>query len=508
MTVSRFDVQNAAFSIRYAALLGFAQIDYFAFKLSPMRETKLYQHLSLLNEPMRKRFRAYLASPYHNPLPRFVDLLDILDQHLLRYKLRQLSEEQAWALYFPGLPFDLNKFRKDCTALLRLLTDFIAQEAYTNDRPQQALYLLQQLNRLGAHHYFHGYAQEAKQILSEANASGKAVFDKVAGIGLEEYRNDLEQPERNSDVGLHDLIAAVEIDYCIRKMELRYVEINHFLVTGKGRPSLDNAFLDLVNARLDDLPVQTRMFYHLHECTRDESAEAHYHAFRTLLKTVGPSENLADMYSAALNFCARRLNAGFAEYLRETHLLHREMLELGLMGQEHRYLSPNFKNAIVVACRLDEYAWAKELLARFSEPLSLPQNQNAHQFAEGVIAYHEGNLKKAEPFFHRLLDEFEDIFYALDARGYLLRIHYESQNQIGLEALLESYRMYIRRHPTLSGTRKAGHNEFIRFMRRLTRVNPHDQDAIARLEQEIQNGRRIPATAWLLKKVRELKREP
>ncbi|HEX2900072.1 MAG TPA: hypothetical protein VHS96_10165, partial [Bacteroidia bacterium] len=315
-----------------------------------MRETKLYQHLSLLTEPMRKRFRAYLASPYHNPLPRFVDLLDILDQHLLRYKLRQLSEEQAWALYFPGLPFDLNKFRKDCTALLRLLTDFIAQEAYANDRPQQALYLLQQLNRLGAHHYFHGYAQEAKQILSEANASGKAVFDKVAGIGLEEYRNDLEQPERNSDVGLHDLIAAVEIDYCIRKMELRYVEINHFLVTGKGRPSLDNAFLDLVNARLDDLPVQTRMFYHLHECTRDESAEAHYHAFRTLLKTVGPSENLADMYSAALNFCARRLNAGFAEYLRETHLLHREMLELGLMEQEHRYLSPNFKNAIVVAC--------------------------------------------------------------------------------------------------------------------------------------------------------------
>ena len=100
----------------------------------------------------------------------------------------------------------------------------------------------------------------------------------------------------------------------------------------------------------------------------------------------------------------------------------------------------------------------------------------------------------------------EDIFYGLDARGYLLRIYYELGNQIGLESLLESYRMYIKRNPALTPARRESHSEFIRYVRRLTHVNPHDEAAITRLETEIQAGSRIPSTAWLLQKVQALKR--
>jgi hypothetical protein len=471
-----------------------------------MRESKLCQHLLLIPEPMRKQFRLYLASPYFNPLPRFVDLLDILEANLLKYKSRDMTEEAVWLLYFPKNPFDRNKLRKDCTALLKLLVAFLSQAAFDLDRPLQFSLLIRQLNTLELHPYFKAYAEEAAEVLKEAEANGKPVFGIVADIGLEHYRNDLAQNFRNSDVDLGELIDAAELDYCIRKMELLYVKLNHWIVTAKGQRRQEEAFLELVQSRLTDLPAQTKMYYHLYECTREASAESHFHAFRELLRGMQPSPNRADMYLAALNYCARRLNVGRSDYLSETHFLHREMLDLGLMAPVLNQISPNFKNAVVVAARLGEFAWARKLIGSHHETLELPQNLNAGQFAEGIIAFHEGNLQQAEPYFHRLLGDFEDIFYGLDARGYLLRIYYELGNQIGLESLLESYRMYIKRNPALTPARRESHSEFIRYVRRLTHVNPHDEAAITRLETEIQAGSRIPATAWLLQKVQMLKR--
>jgi hypothetical protein len=459
-----------------------------------MRESKLCQHLLLLPEPMRKQFRLYLASPYFNPLPRFVDLLDILEANLLKYKTRDMTEAAVWVLYFPKAAFDQNKLRKDCTAVLKLLVTFLSQSAFDNDRPKQMDYLLRQLNVLGAHHYFDGYAVDARAALQEVTDPERPPHGIAADIGLEQYRNDMAQNFRASDVNLGELIDAAELDYCIRKMELLYVKLNNWIVTGKGKRREESAFLALISRHLNDLPVKTKMYYHLYECTKDAKQEAHFHAFRDLLRTMGPSPNRADMYLAALNYGARKLNSGHAEYLAETHYLHREMFELGLMAPVLN-LSPNFKNAVVVASRLGEFEWARNLVDSFHETLQLPQNVNAGQFAEGVIAFHEGKLEKAQPYFHQLLGDFEDIFYGLDARGYLLRIYYELGNEIGLESLLESYRMYIKRNPALTPARKESHSEFIRYVRRLTHVNPHDQAAIDRLETEIQAGSRIPSTA-------------
>jgi hypothetical protein len=469
-----------------------------------MRETKLFHHLTLLSEQERKQFRRYLASPYFNGQSRYVQLFDILDQQLLRYKLRPLSEQQAWELYFSGQPYDQNKFRKECTALLKLLTDFIAQQAFDEDRPQQLIYLLRRLNALGETAYFPGYAEEAHRVVEEA--ASQPNYDKKVTIGIEQYRHDLDHARRNSTLALGELVDTAELHYCTQKMELLYVELNHLLVTGKGQRREDPAFLALVEMHLTELPVLTRMFYHLYQCTLDPAAEHHFHVFRNFLQDPHlQREHLLDMYTAALNYCARRLNAGVStHYLRETHDLHREMLELELLTPAHHLISPIFKNAVVVASRLGEFAWAKELMHRFEETLQLPANIIAYHFSAGIIAFHEGYLKEAEPHFHRVLDDFEDVFYGLDTRGYLLRIYYETNNLIGLDALLDSYRMYLKRNQGLPGARKASHNEFIRFVRRLAHCNPHDQGALLRLQTEIEAGRRMPFTGWLLVKVGEL----
>lgn len=459
----------------------------------------------LLSEQDRKQFRRYLMSPYFHVQPRYVVILDVIEQQLLRYKLRALTEEQAWGHAFPNLPYDQNRFRKDCTAILQLLTEFLAQQAFEEDRPQRAHYLLQRLNALGEQHYFPGYAEAAQQAVTAAQAAGENGFDHWVHIGMERYRHDLARTGRSSEVAVAQLVEAAELAYCAQKMELLYVELNHWLTTGKGSLREDTPFLELVQDRLPHLQPLTRMHFHLYHCTRFPAHEAHYLAFRDLLQMGNmPPRHLGDMYTAALNYCARRLNAGASHFLRETHHLHREMLTLGLLAPDHQRMSPNFKNAMVVASRLGEFAWAQTLVQHFEPILRLPDNLHAYHYGMGVVAYHQGYLAQAEPHFHRVLDGVEDIYYGLDTRGYLLRIYYETHNIIGLEALLESYRMYLKRNRKLLSIRKANHHTFIRFVRRLTHVNPHDRPALQRLQQDIHQGLKIPTTAWLLEKVEAL----
>lgn len=470
-----------------------------------MRETKLFRHLSTLTEQQRKSFLRFLASPYFNTQPRLGQLFEALDSHLLPYKLRQLSEEEAWALYNPALPYDQNKFRKECSALLRLFTEFLVTESASEDKPRRSLHLLRRLNGLGLHQDFPGHAANAHAQLQEAREGDMPDYDVEVLVGLEENRHDIAMPGRGSEVSLAGLILASERAHCIRKMELLYLALNLQLVRGAGAVTEEPEFLQLVERHLPALPALTRMHFHLYHCSRRPTEETHYQAFHIILQSapLAPADR-AQMYSAALNYCSRRLNAGATEFLREIHRLHREMLDLGLLDVVDFQISAHFKNAVVCAARLGELDWAEALLRRLSPALAMPEHQTAKHFATGIIAYHAGDLSRSETAFHKVLQDFDDLFYGLDARSYLLRIFWETQNLIGLESMLDSYRMFLKRTREIAVARKAIHNQFIRLMRKLVHTRRHDHDAIRRLLVEVRACPQIAPMQWLAAQVQAM----
>lgn len=143
-------------------------------------------------------------------------------------------------------------------------------------------------------------------------------------------------------------------------------------------------------------------------------------------------------------------------------------------------------------------------MQRLAPALSLPEHQTARHFATGIIAYHAGNLLRSEAAFHKALKDFEDVFYGLDARSYLLRIFWETKNLIGLDSMLDSYRMFLKRTRDIAPARKAIHNQFIRLMRRLAHTSPHDHDALVRLLAEVQASPQISAVQWLATQVQAM----
>ena len=113
-----------------------------------MRETKLVQLLLRIPEDQRKQFARYVQAEYFNAVPRLGRLLEVLEQHLLRYKLRELSESEAYALIFPHQTYDQNRLRKDCSALLKLLLQFLAQAEFEEADHLQAVLRLRSLRMM------------------------------------------------------------------------------------------------------------------------------------------------------------------------------------------------------------------------------------------------------------------------------------------------------------------------------------------------------------------------
>ena len=467
-----------------------------------VRDTKLYHHLGLLSEGECRRFQLYLASPYLNAVGRLGDLFEVLHRVVMGVKGRDVSEVELWGLLYAEKAYDQNRLRKDCTALLQELEAFWALEVYRGNGALQARHFLGRLNRGYENRYFPFHHADAEGLLEAQGLGDAEGYDLAVQMGMERYRFDLRQAGRQSAVDLGQLVDYVDLGYCCRKMELLYLELNYRLVTGKGRAPEVGAFLGFLEGHWDRLPEKARMYYHLYKCTAGMDGEVEYQLFRGVLRGLElPVEEMEAMYTAALNHLARRLNAGDHVMLTEMLDTYKELLDKGLLETGDRMLSTQFKNMVVVSARLGAFEWAKMVLHTYGPRLAGEFKQNGVNFAEGVIAYFEGNLGRSAKAFHRVLDGFEDVFYGLDARVYLLRIYYETGDVLGLEALADSFRMYLKRNKELSGSRKANYNAFIRYIRRLARTPGYAQDALIRLRQEVMEGRKIGVTDWLLGKL-------
>lgn len=467
-----------------------------------MRDTKLVELLQLLSRQQRRRLALFVASPYFNGVPRLAELLEILDQRLLRLPDAQPTEEEVFALLLPGLPYDQNRLRKDCTALLQLTVRFLAQERYAESTPLQAQHRIQALNALEADGLFPGFLLSEKETLAQVAADAPDRLEAAVQLGLEQCRHELRQPGRRSEVEFGTLEDDLARAHLIRRMELHYLRRNDALVSGRPLPPVDEGFLGAVALELPRLPVKTQIYYQLHCCNIGHDGLAYFQAYKALIGQAQlPIEELEEVFTAGINHCARRHNAGETAYLQEMFDLYRAMQARGVFGPERKLIDGHFKNIVVVGCRLGAFEWVRAFVAAHAPALRGDFNRNAANFSQGYIAFMEGDFAGAASWLYRVLDEYEDPHYGVDARVTLLRVYYELEDLGGIDSLSESFRMYIKRSRRLSGQRKANLQAFVRQLRRLAHIPRWDKAALARLRTDIVEGRQSANTRWLLEKV-------
>ena len=471
-----------------------------------MESSKLYHYLSLLNPKEYKPFRRFLQSPYHNRQPILLYLFNHLVGHLFRDKPKPLTEEGAALLLFPDDPYDRNRFRKLCTALLQCICEFIKVEGLREEAARGEVYLLRRLNAAKADRFLPGRIEIARKILQEVDQPIEYTSDLSVELGLEFYKYEMRQPNRSPESDPGALIRQLDDAFALRRIRLIVSQLNHHKITGKGEEPGDDFFLKHLAEKVDRYPPVVAMYYYLYLCNAYPQRTRAFEKLRSLLQAQWHGlypDDLENLYQATLNHSARLINRGIPGAREEMFSLYQEVFDRGMLGQDGSLLKAHFKNLMVLSCNLGEFDWAGKFLEDHASSIIGNHHENGLHFGRGVIAFFKDQPEEAARYFYRVLQDYEDIFFGIDARGYLLKIHYETGNTMSLESLCDSYRMFLKRNKELPGSRKANYNFFVNCMRRLARIPEFDKARLERLKRDILEGRKISNTVWLLEKVDE-----
>ena len=102
----------------------------------------------------------------------------------------------------------------------------------------------------------------------------------------------------------------------------------------------------------------------------------------------------------------------------------------------------------------------------------------------------------------RLLQQvdFDDIFMNMDAKVMLLKMYYHTQQLEALDALLNSFDVFLHRKKILSYHRD-NYQNIVRLLRKLVNIPPFDKKGKQQLQTLIQATHPLTEKAWLLEQL-------
>lgn len=467
-----------------------------------LRSSKLYHFARHLSIAEQAAFALQLKAPHFNARPEAEDLWRVFAEKVLAPE-GDLSEETCFEIAFPEKPYNKIWFRKLKSFLLELLLRFWEGEAWQHMDAERAIARLEKMLDLNEDRFFHQYQSTAEKAVAQHN-------DTIAGLLMRRqlcqirYRHEVRLPRRrpgNTLVLAQDLLERYSIAESVR---IAYIASIHTRVTGEAialEPTADQIayFIE----RQAEFPAEAQGYFLLLLCQKQPEIAAWYRQLKELLSFEAlPPPWAQDLLTGALNFAMWKYNSGQVEFLWEIVEWYKRCLVEGVLVEGGRLLAGHLKNAVSVAGKSDECDWGEQLVDRFAADLLGAYGNNAEYYNRGVLAFYRGNYKAAIRSFYKVLQDFEDEFYGLDARIFLLQAYYLKMDWQPIDSQLAAFRMYIRRCKTVNVSRRKRYLTYLRFFRRLVHTPEFETDRRQRLREELESSSVFPARDWLLSQVK------
>jgi hypothetical protein len=249
---------------------------------------------------------------------------------------------------------------------------------------------------------------------------------------------------------------------------------------------------------LEKLPLAVRLYFHTYKALEGNNELQYQQAKQALKEAEGQflAEDLGEMYVAAVNFCIRRINIGERNYANEVFDLYKTGLANNALLSGGRISRYSYKNIASSAMMLGEYEWAKKFLLEYQAFLPEKERENTFKYNLAVWHFRQQQYDAAMTLLQDSVQH-TDVLYGLDVRRMLTRIYCEQEEWTALQALLDSYRMFLQRHKNL-GYHRENHLKFIRFVQRFAQLRPGDEDEKTQLRENVVAENSVLERQWLL----------
>ncbi|MFM2049392.1 MAG: hypothetical protein RI955_1940 [Bacteroidota bacterium] len=469
-----------------------------------MQNTKIFKLLDVLSHPERQRFLEFLKSPYFNQNDALLKCFVALLPSLQKTKPIEQNEQQIWKQIYPGKKYDKARFHRVCSDLLKETERFMAYFKFAQNKSLQNVYTLQSLNEKRAmehlpHYMNFTYAQHKKNELKD----GEYHYMQFL-IEDQKSRFEVNLNKRTGDNNTTQAMLQLDVFYIAQKLQyynalLHYKSIN----STNAEIVLIEEIIRLIKInKYEDYPL-IKIRYSILLTQIEFENEANFNDLKKLISVYDKKfkdEIVREVYSYAIQYCIKKINAGSQQYYREIFELYNSALNLGLIAHNNQMSHHDFKNIITVGLRVNEFNWTEKFIKEYNTQLPIEHRENAFTFNMARVYFFRKEYDKVLNLLQKV--EYDDVFYLLDSKHILIKTFYELNEVESLTALIDSFNMLIRRKKIVSDDYRLKYSRFISFVKKM--VNTNEKLKIEKLKIELENSKDTPDIIWLKEKMDEL----
>ncbi len=473
-----------------------------------MQTSKLYSILDNFDKYEQNRLKKFLTSPYFNRNEALVTLYDLLISHLNEKEKADLEKTELWEKIYPGESYDDVLFRKNCSDLLKLVEDFLAQQVFEENPIHQATYLIEAVAKKKMDKLYNSAMKSARRLISQQPYRNASYY--LSQYQVEKNYYDLMSQEHNRSAKLNAEDILTNLDRFFLSEKLLYaclVLSQTSMVSHEYKVLLmDEIAAQIEKTGFEDIP-SVAVYYQIYLTYVDAENTDHYFKLRRLLEKYGdvfPKNEEEFIYEAALNYCVKKLNQGSRQFLEEYFNVTEILLEKELLLTDGELSPWHFRNIVVAALRLGKFDWTEQFIYKYKIYLPLAMRENAVSFNLAQLYFSQKKFDKVIELLRNV--EYEDFTYNLNSKTMLLSTYYEMDEVEPLYSLMDSFRTYLNRHKDFSAAKRIHYTNLIKFTKHLTKIIPGDKKAIEKIKEEVEEAesKGIASIDWLREKIAEL----
>lgn len=473
-----------------------------------LRDRVLVKVLGQLKPSDLEGLRIFLDCGLFNKNPLLGELLELVERRILRSRKKEVQAQDLLV----GTEIPPKRLNKLFTQLFQSCNEYLEMMERRQNPTERYRYLFQAYSKLEvpdevqqkefkrANKLLRNAPLEPEKLQLEYFISHSANLQQIHGARRRTWDHFLDNQEL--------------LDQYYVTTRLRYLcalRNSEWMYSQEAAPLKEAEVIALFEAQESAPPLATAYFMALRLFQKSGTPLEKLAAIRPFLEAHGnnfPETDQRDLWGYVLNFCIQqfpRQRQTFESIAAEIYLY---LLDNSLLLDEGKISAFHFDNIIKLRLKSGDFAWVKDFIEEYGSRLNNGFGGKIVQKAWGIWHYSQARFQEAVDIFKDILqDPPKDILWNIDLRSLLWRSYFERRDQLSLaetdemEALYDSFRLFVARNENIPASFKENYQNFIRYFNRLRLLleEPHpDRKALGDLQQEIQENPRIFSREWLL----------
>jgi hypothetical protein len=476
-----------------------------------MLNKKLLEVLQRLQSGERSKLRLFLLSPYFNQGNKAADLIRLYDL-IIKYNAEEahpkLQKASVFALFFPDTPFQekakspLDALGSDLFALVRRFLAQSALEKEHGNEVQEHLAMASFYRKFALEDRFWQCMEQVKKVQAQSLTRTSSFYHDQYKIESEELNFRGLYNSFEDDLNLYRVIENFDLSYSLTRFEYMCA-----LVSQQGFANLEknkHYLMDemIMNLSQPDMPFDlplSRIYRLIMVLIQEPNNDTAYELFQKFIdeyKSIIPENDYKFIMTFQRNFWVNRhIQSSQGDIKRNTFELYKNHHEQGYFYIDGMMPNTTLYNMVHYANLVGEYEWVKRFLdAHPPERISGTRYpKEIYSLCLATYYFATQQYDAAEKTLEYKL--FENTFVSLTADILLIRIYYETQNDL-LETRMKALDQKIRR--TKYTTEKK--EQYLNFLRKLDKIiKALDKTQKAKILEEVKAIKGIIARDWLIK---------